>query len=180
MGHHEVAVLIGDAQLGGAADGAFLLIQAVHVALAVHAGKAGDARYVGELIGVGLVHGVGGLAGNLLRERPEQRCAQDGGVVDARVHDVVAYRLVDGEDAALGGAHGAAVAGKGVDVRKADALLIERIEDGLAAVSNWSAAQSKAASSSAGWVTFRRKRASSPSKTATLVEVEPGESVRIL
>ena len=133
VGHDEVALLVAHAQLGGAADGALLLVEAVDVALAVDAGPAGDARHVGELVGVGLVDGVGGLSGGL-GKGVQQRGAQDGGAVDAGVHDVLADGVVDGKDAAHGGAHGAAVAAEGVDVLEPDALLGKGVEDGLTAV----------------------------------------------
>ena len=131
--HDKRAFLVGFAQLGGAANGAFFLIQAMYVALAIYARIARDAGDVVKLVGIGLVHGIGGLAVDL-GERVQERRAQDGRVVHAGVHHVVAHRVVDGEDAAHRGAHGAAVARVGVDLLEAYALLGERVEDDLLAV----------------------------------------------
>ena len=47
---------------------------------------------------------------------------------------MLADGVVDGKDAAHGGAHGAAVAAEGVDVLEPDALLGKGVEDGLTAV----------------------------------------------
>ena len=45
--------------------------------------------------------------------------------------------------------------------------------------SYWSATQSKGASSSAEWVMDSTNRGSSPSKTASLVDVEPGLRIKV-
>ena len=68
----EVALGIGRAEFPGATDGALLLIEAVHVTLAVDTGITGDAGDILELVGIGLVDGVGGLA-HLLGKSMQQR-----------------------------------------------------------------------------------------------------------
>ena len=68
----EVALGIGRAELSGATNGALLLVEAVHVALAIDTGVTGNTGDVLELIGIGLVDSVGGLA-HLLGKSLQQR-----------------------------------------------------------------------------------------------------------
>ena len=68
----EVALGIGGTELGSAAKGAFLLVEAVHVALAIDTGIAGDTGNVLEFVGIGLVDSVGRLA-HLLGKSLQQR-----------------------------------------------------------------------------------------------------------
>ena len=103
------------------------------MALAIHAGKTGDAGHVVQLVGIGLVDGVCGLATHATGQLKEDGGAQDGRVVDAGVEHVVADLLVNLEDAAHRGAHRAAVPGEGVDVLELDTVLVELVNHALRA-----------------------------------------------
>ena len=136
VAHDEAAVLIAAAERRGVADGRLLEVERVQVHAAVHALHAGHAREVAELVGVGRVDHEGGLAAGRLRKLVGELRAELRGVLDAvgAVVGVAQHDLVHRVGAARRGEQAAAAPDEGVDAREVDAVGVEHLADGVAAV----------------------------------------------
>ena len=132
----EVAVLVAASHALRMADCRLFQVQGMEMDVAIYTLDAGHAGIIAELVGVRWIHDEGRLVAREAGEFMGELASELGWMLHAvgSCRCIVEHLRVDGVDATLAGHEATATTNKGIDIRKLQVVVIEDIENHVAAI----------------------------------------------